>query len=153
MKKFKFTLQTVHNVREMKQEREEMTLAEIIMEVNRATERIAQIEKMRLEAVEKYTQRLRAGEVLNATEMELNAKYFNSLDGLQREAEKLLSEKNLACTAQRVKLAGAAREVKITDRLREHQYLRHQLEADKQQQINLDEIVSAGYARKMRNKL
>mgnify|MGYP001565909679 FL=1 len=153
MKKFKFTLQTVHNVREMKQEREEMTLAEIIMEVNRATERIAQIEKMRLEAVEKYTQRLRAGEVLNATEMELNAKYFNSLDGLQREAEKLLSEKNLACTAQRVKLAGAAREVKITDRLREQQYLRHQLEADKQQQINLDEIVSAGYARKMRNKL
>ena len=153
MKKFKFTLQTVHNVREMKQEREEMTLAEIIMEVNRATERIAQIEKMRLEAVEKYTQRLRAGEVWNATEMELNAKYFNSLDGLQREAEKLLSEKNLACTAQRVKLAGAAREVKITDRLREQQYLRHQLEADKQQQINLDEIVSAGYARKMRNKL
>lgn len=153
MKKFKFTLQTVHNVREMKQEREEMTLAEIIMEVNRATERIAQIEKMRLEAVEKYTQRLRAGEVLNATEMELNAKYFNSLDGLQREAEKHLSEKNLACTAQRVKLAGAAREVKITERLREQQYLRHQLEADKQQQINLDEIVSAGYARKMRNKL
>lgn len=153
MKKFKFTLQTVHNVREMKQEKEEMTLAEMLMEVNRAADRIAQIEKMRNEAVEKYTQRLRAGEILNVTEMELNAKYFNSLDGLQREAEKLLSEKNLACTAQRVKLAGAAREVKITERLREQQVLRHQLESDKQQQTALDEIVSAGYARKMRNKL
>ena len=90
MKKFKFTLQTVHNVREMRQEREQMTLAEMQSEVNLAAERIAQIEKMRFEAVEKYTQRLRAGEVLNATEMELNTKYFSSLDGLQREAEKIL---------------------------------------------------------------
>ena len=137
----------------MKQEREELTLAEIVTEVNRASERISQIEKMRQEAVEKYTQRLRAGEILNATELELNAKYFNSLDGLQREAEKDLAEKNRACTEQRTKLASAAREVKITDRLREQQYLRHQLETEKHQQITLDEIVSAGYARKMRNKL
>ena len=153
MKKFKFTLQTVHNVREMRQEREELMLAEMLTEVNRASERIRQIEKMRFDAIEKYTERLRAGEFLNATEMELNSKYFNSLDDLQREAEKSLAEKNLACTAQRAKLASAAREVKITDRLREQQYLRHKLESEKHQQTALDEIVSAGYARKMRGKL
>lgn len=153
MKKFKFTLQTVHNVREMRQEREELTLAEMLTEVNRASERIKQIEKMRFDAIEKYTERLRAGEFLNATEMELNSKYFNSLDDLQREAEKSLAEKNLACTAQRAKLASAAREVKITDRLREQQFLRHKLESEKHQQTALDEIVSAGYARKMRDKL
>lgn len=150
MKKFKFTLQTVHNVREMRQEREEQTLAEMLTEVNLATERIRQIEKMRFEAIEKYTQRLRAGEFLNPTEMELNTKYFNSLDGLQREAEKILAEKNHACVAQRAKLAAAAREVKITDKLREQQFLRHKNEVEKNQQTALDEIVSAGYARKLR---
>jgi flagellar export protein FliJ len=153
MKKFKFTLQTVHNVREMKQEREEQTLAELIGEVNRASERIEQIEKMRREAVEKYTQRLRAGEILNATELELHAKYFNSLDELQRQAEKDLTLKNQACTVQRAKLADAARQVKITDRLREQQFVRHQLEVEKHQQTALDEIVSAGFARKLRTKV
>ena len=129
-----------------------MTLAEMQSEVNLAAERIAQIEKMRFEAVEKYTQRLRAGEVLNATEMELNTKYFSSLDGLQREAEKILLEKNQACAAQRAKLASAAREVQITERLREQQVLRHQLETNKNEQNALDEMVSAGFARKMRTQ-
>ena len=150
MKKFKFTLQTVHNVREMRQEKEEQTLAEMLSEVNLASEHIRQIEKMRFDAIEKYTERLRAGEFLNPTEMELNTKYFNSLDGLQREAEKVLAEKNQACAAQRAKLAAAAREVKITDRLREQQFLRHKNETEKHQQTALDEIVSAGYARKLR---
>lgn len=153
MKKFKFTLQTVHNVREMRQEREELTLAEMLNEVNLASERIKQIEKMRFDAIEKYTERLRAGEFLNATEMEMNTKYFNSLDSLQRDAEKELAEKNLACTAQRNKLAHAAREVKITDKLREQQFLRHQLETEKNQQNALDEIVSTGFARKLGTKL
>lgn len=153
MKKFKFTLQTVHNVREMKQEKEEQTLAEMIGEMTRVSERIGQLEKMRQEAIARYTQRLQAGEILNATELELNAKYFNSLDDLQREAEKELAAKNHACTMQRAKLAAAAREVKITDRLREQQFLRHQQEVEKQQQTALDEIVSAGFARKLRNKL
>lgn len=153
MKKFKFTLQTVHNVREMKQEREEMTLAERLNDVTLASERIKQIEKMRFDAIEAYTERLRSGEFLNPTEMELNTKYFNSLDNLQREAEKDLAEKNQACTEQRAKLASAAREVKITDRLREQQYLRHQLENEKHQQTALDEIVSAAFARKLRTKL
>jgi flagellar export protein FliJ len=153
MKKFKFTLQTVHNVREMRQEKEESRLAEMLAEVNRAAERIAQIEKMRFEAIEKYTERLRAGGFLNATEMELNTKYFNSLDNLQREAEKVLAEKNRACDEQRAKLAAAAREVKITDKLREQQFLRHQLEAEKHQKNALGEIVSAGFARQLGTKL
>ena len=54
---------------------------------------------------------------------------------------------------QRAKLADAARQVKITDRLREQQFVRHQVEAEKHQQTALDEIVSAGFARKLRTKV
>ena len=46
MKKFKFTLQTVHNVREMQQEKEELVLSERQTEVNQATARLAEIERL-----------------------------------------------------------------------------------------------------------
>lgn len=149
MKKFKFTLQTVHNVREMRQEKEELLFSQAQAEAKAAEERIAQIEKMRFDALESYTHRLRAGEVINAVELELNSNHFASLDRLQREAENILSEKRQACDLQSRKLAAAVREVKITNRLRETQAARHKLELDRHEQNNLDEIVSANFARRL----
>lgn len=149
MKKFKFTLQTVHNVREMRQEKEELIFSQMQAEAERAAERIAQIEKMRFEAIEKYTRKLTAGEFVCAREMEMNSNHFASLDRLQREAEQVLSEKRQACRSQSQKLAAAVREVKITNRLRETQAARHKLELDRQEQNNLDEIVSANFARRL----
>lgn len=149
MKKFKFTLQTVHSVREMRQEKEELVFSQMQSEANAAAERIAHIEKMRFEAIEKYTQKLKAGEFVCAKELEMNSNHFASLDRLQREAEKVLEDKKRACDAQSRKLAAAVREVKITNRLRETQAVRHKLELDRQEQTNLDEIVSANFARRL----
>ena len=149
MKKFKFTLQTVHNVRELRQEKEELVFSQMQAEATRAAERIRQIEKMRFDALENYTQRLKAGEVICAVELEMNSNHFASLDRLQREAEKVLEEKKRACNTQSQKLAAAVREVKITNRLRETQAAKHKLELDRQEQINLDEIVSANFARRL----
>lgn len=151
MKKFKFTLQTVHSVREMRQEKEELVFSQMQAEAERAAERILQIERMRFDALESYTRRLKAGVVINAAELEMNSNHFASLDRLQREAEKCLNEKKQACSAQSRKLAAAVREVKITNRLRETQVAKHKLEADREEQINLDEIVSANFARRLIN--
>ena len=79
----------------------------------------------------------------------MSSNHFASLDRLQREAEKVLNDKKLACNTQSQKLAAAVREVKITNRLRETQVAKHKLEIDRQEQINLDEIVSANFARRL----
>lgn len=149
MKKFKFTLQTVHKVREMRQEKEKLVLGELQAELNKAAERVAHIEKMRIDAIEKYARRLNSGEQVCVMEMELNSNHFASVNCLQQEAETILKQKQQAYLRQGATVAAAMREVKITDRLRETQKSRHQTEFARQEQNNLDEMVSASYARKM----
>ena len=149
MKKFKFTLQNVHNVREMRQENEQLTLRQIQTEVNQVIEHIARIEKMRFEAIENYTHRLTAGAVVNSFELELASNHFASLNHLQREAEKLLAEKKHTYNQQMGKVTSAMLEVKITGKLRENQHIRYQTELATHEQTALDEIVSTTYARRM----
>lgn len=148
MKKFKFTLQSVHNVREMREEKEKLVLSELQSEVSKVALEISQIEKSRNQAIENYVQRINSGEQVNAVEMELNTNHFVSLNRLQQDAEKNLEQKKQACLQQGKTVAMAMREVKITDHLRETQQARHQLEVSRKEQINIDEIVSATYARK-----
>lgn len=149
MKKFKFTLQTVHNVREMHQEREQIALIQLQKEADELIENLANIEQMQLAAIADYTSKLRVGELMNVGEMELELKHIAALDNLKRENEILIKQKQTACDAQKRKLAAATREVKITNRLRETQQARHNSETARQEQIALDEIVSANYARRL----
>lgn len=149
MKKFKFNLQTVHNVRELKSERENLTLSELQSEVERAESRIAHIESMRAEAVERYIQRLSSGNHLNPREMELSSNHFASLNSLQNEAQKVADEKRLACLRQLEAVKAARVEVKVTDKLRDDQLRRHQQESDSLEQKGIDELVTANFTRNL----
>lgn len=149
MKKFKFTLEAVHNVREMRQEREEMILSELQAEVNRAAARVEEMEKARHEAIENYAKKLKKGEPINPFEMQLNTNHLNSLDRSIREAYAAVEEKKQTCARQSQIVAAAGRDVKITERLRENQQSRYRVELERSEQTALDELVSANYARKM----
>jgi len=147
MKKFKFTLQTVHNVREMRQEKEELILGQLQTEAVVAEEAVAQIENSRQTAIENYSLRLRSGEQLNPMEMELNSKHFASLNQRRIEGEQIVAQKKQACVRQTQTVAGAMREVKITGRLKETQQLRHDLDFARAEQNGIDELLSTRFAR------
>lgn len=149
MKKFKFTLQTVHNVREMRKERETVVLSELQAEASEAASRVSHLEKMRSDAIDNYTRRLTSGEQLNAMEMELNSNHFASLNRLQQEAEKVAAVKREACDRQIETVTAAVREVKITDRLRESQKTVHKNEYAREEQNGIDEMVISTFARKL----
>lgn len=149
MKKFKFTLQTVHNVREMRREKEELVLAEMRAETDRALARLSELEKTRLAAVENYTRKLAQGEVMNPLEMELNTNHLRSLDLTLRKAQAEVEQKQRAVAAQSVIVAAASQSVKVTERLRENQQTRHQTELERREQIAIDDLVSANFARRM----
>ena len=153
MKKFKFTLQTVHNVREMKQENEQLVLTQLQNEAAKAADQIEKIEVAYLRAIENYSNKVNCGRVMNIGEMELDALHISALERQKRRAYEVLEEKKQACRVQSTKLAAATREVKITDRLRENQALRHRLESDKHEQNAMDELVSANFARKLTTKI
>ncbi len=149
MKKFKFTLQTIHNVREMRQEKEEQVLSKIQSKINFAKLRLSDLEKLRFVAIENYTQKLKSGNAINPFEMELNTNHFASLDRSIREAKAEIEVIKYEYLEQSRVLATANQQVKITERLHENQKSRYRTELDRTEQTAIDELVSANYARQM----
>lgn len=152
MKKFKFTLQTVHNVRELKKEKEQFELAQLQLDATKAEERVAQLEAAYRKAMESYSRKVNGGKPLHIGEMELETLHLSYLDEQKRRAVESLADKKRACVAQSQKLAAATREVKVTRKLRENQSMRHQIETAKHEQTAIDELVSARFARNLRTK-
>lgn len=149
MKKFAFTLQSVHKVREFRKEKEMNVLSELQAAVEAARTRVAEIERQRLDAMRKYAARLNARENISPLEMELNSNHFASLNRLQQEAEAALATKRQECSRQSGVVAAASREVKVTDKLREIQKEKHRIDVDRAEQNGIDELVSDNFARKL----
>lgn len=149
MKKFKFKLQTVHSVREMRQEKEQFVLAQLQTEANKIREEIERIEQNRTNAIKKYLEKVNSGELINPAEMELNLRHIADLERRRRELQELLEEKKLACKEQSRKVAEANKKVKITERLRENQQDQYKQELEREEQNSLDEIISANFARRI----
>ncbi len=149
MKKFKFNLQTVHDVREIRQEKEQLALAELQTEAKIISERITQFENMRLTAIDNYKRKMKAGDTISVFELELITDHIADLDRQRMQAQEELQQKNLECAEQQKNLASAYREVKVTDKLRENQRAVHKLETVRTEQNSLDEIVIAKHTRQM----
>lgn len=150
MKKFKFKLQTVHDVREIRKENEHLALTKLQNEAADAEAKVGEIEKIRNEAIEQLSDNLKKkGQAINAHELEMSSVHINTLDRFRREAQQVLEIKKQECRLQSQKVADASRDVKITARLRENQAQKHEQEATREEQNLIDEIVSANYARKL----
>lgn len=149
MKKFEFTLKTVHKVRELHEDREKLVLGERRAEVDQAAARHEYIEDSRTAAMEDYAQRLKAGEQLDALEMLLHSAHFDSLNRMRIESEKELEIKKDAYVKQGENVAAAMRAVQVTNRLRETQKARYDLEFARQEQNDIDELISASFARQI----
>jgi flagellar export protein FliJ len=149
MKKFKFTLQSVHDVREIREEKELMVLSGLNFEVEKASERVAQVEGALKAAVENYNRSLTVGESLDVIDMELNSKHISALEKQRIEARAKLLEKQKACANQMIHVTQAAQQVKVTGRLRENQASDHRLSLARHEQTALDEMATTGFARKL----
>ncbi len=148
MKKFQFSLQTVHNVREMKQEREEAVLAQLNAEAAEAMSQVVNAENNRIKAYDDYTERLQVG-TLDPMEMVLTTNYLAALTNYEQHARQSLELKKQSCQRQTENVVAAAREVKATATLRKSQHARYTLNANRAEQNALDEINSINFARKM----
>lgn len=146
MKKFKFTLQPVHDLREAKLEQEQLRLANMQEALAKAFDSLEKAEQERLAATDDYARRIQAGE-LPSLEFSLMMNYLKTLALRENEARQNLEEAKVAFTLQSNRLAEAMRDVEATGKLRERQQARHNLEVARAEQNALDEMVSINYAR------
>jgi flagellar export protein FliJ len=148
MKKFKFTLQAVHNLRESRRDNARQELVQLQTTASEAAERLEQTTQERLETIDNFSSKMQSGPI-DPMEAALTTNYIAALVQREREAQYQLSLSIAAVEKQRLKVIEAAREVEATSVLRERQLARHELEASRAEQNFLDEITSVTIARKI----
>lgn len=148
MKKFKFTLASVHSVREMTREKAERELAAAQSKLQEASARVEESERLREEATCEYASKLFSGDI-DPFEAALYSDHLVALGRREAEAQALLGEAKRAREYARQVLLDASRGEEATARLRERQRERHAAEAAKEEQLLLDEMATMSLARRV----
>ena len=146
MKKFRFTLQTVHTVRELRRDEAERVLARASDAVRDANDSLEEVRRARDRAAENFAVNIHTGEI-NPFHAALSADYLAALTRRELEAQTRLAETKRECEAQRVSAAEAARAAEATARLRARQRERHERQAARVEQEMLDEFATLNAAR------
>jgi flagellar export protein FliJ len=137
MKRFRFSLQTVHNLREARRDEEEQRLAQAAAVIKAATEAVAEIERQRAAVEAKLT---KATGPLCTAELTLHVNYLELLAQREHEAREHLAALERERETQREVTLAATREAKVTGQLRARQQARHTAELVRVEQQLLDEL-------------
>jgi flagellar export protein FliJ len=139
MKRFKFRLQTVHNLREQRRDEAERDLLKATAEVATAEMALAELQCQRAAA---ETKMARATGQIYADELALQLNYLDFLAQRERTLQARLVELEERREAMRESALKAAREAEITSQLRQRQKERHQAELGSAEQNFLDEMAA-----------
>ena len=145
MKRFQFTLETVHNLREMRRDEAERQLAHAAATAMTAEAAIEELLNHRA-AIEA---KLVAGSIgtLCAAEMALHVNYLTLLAQRETEARAQLALLEQEREARRQTAVAASREAEVTGQLKARQHARHSAEAARVEQNMLDEMAIAAALR------
>lgn len=147
MKKFRFTLQPIHDLREMRRDEAERSHAQAIAAVTEANSRLDEAESTRREAAESLRSLLQHGQ-LDPHEVALRSSYLSSLIAREADARTRLAALEEERERRRHKMAEAARAAEATAKLRERQSARHFEALARYEQNQLDEMAVVTAARR-----
>jgi len=151
MKRFKFSLQTVHDLRESRQEAAERELANANSELYRANAQLEEVVRSRQKALERYLLMYQKNEI-EVSMVAAHTDFIGSLFKREREAKAHIREVELRLEQKRQAVTEAMRETEATAKLRDRQRQNHQLEANRNEQAMLDEMAVLAVARRRVNK-
>ena len=147
MKKFRFTLQTVHDLRMRTREEAEREFARATHNLNEARAQLQEAVRQREQAVDAYATLLYSGK-FDAQEAALQTDYLRALTQLEIEQRARIQTLEEEVAAKRDMVARAARDAEATASLREQHHARHLAEAARHEQSMLDEMATLSVARR-----
>lgn len=139
MKRFQFSLQAVHNIREVKRDSAQSALAAVAAELQGAQAQLEMVIRRRQSAMDKYLV-LHRSEKIEAATFASHTDYIGSLILLERQARAMILQVEERVTVKRKVLTEASRQTETTANLRERQRERHHLEIAQHEQKALDEM-------------
>ncbi|MBS1809321.1 MAG: flagellar export protein FliJ [Acidobacteria bacterium] len=148
MKRFKFSLQTLHDLREQERETAERELGKAIAAVAEATAKIEALLNAIVQAVAAHAANLRVKEV-NAREAQMHTEYIATLEQQLAEARACHAalEREREVKLQELIKASAAAEA--TAKLREQYYARYISELAREEQNLMDELATIATVRRL----
>jgi len=146
MKRFKFSLQAVHNLREMHLDAAEQEFAKVRAELSEAQKQLDEIRQLREAAMDDYLKLHESGEI-QAAVIATHTEYIGSLMQLERKTRALITQIEQKLTTRRQLVTEAARQTETTANLRDRQKERHHLESARHEQKMLDEMAVAAAKR------
>lgn len=154
MKRFKFSLQTLHDLRQRERERAEMQLVEIAAALRVAEVDWQAVVNLRAESATRYIAALSTDEAHTDTayhlQMQWQADYINSLIHREQAAHRNLRALEAKRDAQRQAVMIAAQAAETMVNLRAQHQARHYAEAARQEQLALDESATLAHTRRQR---
>ena len=147
MKRFTFSLQTVHNVREIRRDAAERALAAVAAELQGAQGQLESVLRQRQLAMAKYLLILQSQEI-DDVNFASHTDYIGSLVLLERQARVMIQQVEERITVKRKVLIEASRQTETTANLRERQRERHHLESAQHEQKMLDEMAVVASTRR-----
>jgi flagellar export protein FliJ len=147
LKRFKFTLQTVHDFRERARETAERELAQASAELSVARTRLEKLFEQRSAAMDSYLFLFQSKEI-DASAIAAHSDYINAFTRREREMRIHIAEIEQGVEARRKCLTEAMRDTETTAKLRDRQRELHDQDAARTEQKNLDEMAVVAVARR-----
>ncbi len=147
MKKFHFSLQSVHNLRLLRQDEAERELAHAARSVDEARAQLDRAALLCARAVDDYSAALRK-QNLDPHDAILRTNYLRILTEQEAELRARVHKLEQSLAAKRETLTGAVREAEVTASLREQHRALHAAETARHEQNALDEMASVSVARR-----
>ncbi|MBI1764556.1 MAG: flagellar export protein FliJ [Acidobacteria bacterium] len=139
MKRFRFRLQTVHNLRAQRRDEAERALLQASAAVSAAEAALEELQRQRATAESKMA---RATGQVYADELALQLGYLDFLAQRERALRERLTELEQQRETVRTSAIEAAREAEITSQLKQRQKERHEAEVASAEQNFLDEMAA-----------
>jgi flagellar export protein FliJ len=147
MKRFKFSLQAVHDFREFQRDAAEREFADANTHLQRAEAQLEEVQQAHRRALNGYSLLLKASEI-EATMIAAATDYLASLVRRERELRDQIAQIQQFVETKRLALTEAARDTRTTAKLRERQLERHESEGARKEQNMLDEMAVAANVRR-----
>jgi len=151
MKRFKFSLQTVHDFREFRRDAAEREFAEAVDRLYRAKAQLEEVRRAHRAALDNYLLLYQSREI-QATMISAHTDFIASLMRREREVLTQIAGIERHIETKRQAVTEALRATKTTAKLSERQRQRHDLDLARTEQTLLDEMAVAAMARRRLNR-
>jgi flagellar export protein FliJ len=148
MKRFKFSLQTVHDFREFRRDTAEREFAEVTAQLHRAKAQLDEVKRTHDLALDNYLLLYQCREI-KVSKIAAHTDFINSLNRREREVRGQILTIERHLESKRLALTEALRDTKTTSKLRERQRQRHDLDSARREQNLLDEMAVSAIARRL----